>query len=102
MSEELRVHKYLLAYALDLNFLTTALYPHGESFLAPHMQIVTIDHSMWFHHEFRFDEWLLYEIDSPVAAGGTGLVRGKIYNRDGLLVASSIQEGLIRKKHQSK
>ncbi len=102
MPDDLRVHQYLLAYASDFNFLPTALYPHGESFLAPHMQVVTIDHSMWFHHEFRFDEWLLYEIDSPVAAGGTGLVRGKIYNRDGLLVASSIQEGLIRKRNLEK
>ncbi|MCE0557505.1 MULTISPECIES: acyl-CoA thioesterase II [unclassified Motilimonas] len=102
MPDDLRVHQYLLAYASDFNFLPTALYPHGESFFSPHMQVVTIDHSMWFHHEFRFDEWLLYEIDSQAAAGGTGLVRGKIFNRDGLLVASTIQEGLIRKRPEKK
>lgn len=102
MPDDLRVHQYLLAYASDFNFLPTALYPHGESFFSPQMQVVTIDHSMWFHHEFRFDEWLLYEIDSPAAAGGTGLVRGKIFNRAGVLVASTIQEGLIRKKPEKK
>ncbi|RJG51337.1 acyl-CoA thioesterase II [Motilimonas pumila] len=98
MPDDLRVHQYLLAYASDFNFLPTALYPHGESFLCPTTQVVTIDHSMWFHHDFRLDDWLLYEIDSPAAAGGTGLVRGKVFNREGVLVASTIQEGLIRKK----
>lgn len=96
MPDDLRVHKYLLAYASDFNFLLTALQPHGKSFLAPHMQVATIDHAMWFHQDFRFDEWLLYAVDSPSASGARGLVRGQFFNRAGVLVASTIQEGVIR------
>lgn len=96
MPDDMRIHKYLLAYASDFNFLPTALQPHGKSFMAPNMQVATIDHAMWFHHDFRFDEWLLYAVDSPVASGGRGLVRGQFFNRAGTLVASTIQEGVIR------
>ena len=96
MPDDLRVHKYLLAYASDFNFLPTALQPHGKSFLAANMQVATIDHAMWFHQDFRFDDWLLYAIDSPSASGGRGLVRGQFFNRAGTLVASTIQEGVIR------
>lgn len=96
MPDDLRVHKYLLAYASDFNFLPTALQPHGKSFMAPNMQVATIDHAMWFHQDFRFDDWLLYAVDSPSASGGRGLVRGQFFNRDGKLVASTIQEGVIR------
>jgi len=96
MPDDLRVHKYLLAYASDFNFLPTALQPHGKSFMAPNMQVATIDHAMWFHQDFRFDDWLLYAVDSPSASGGRGLVRGQFFNRAGLLVASTIQEGVIR------
>ncbi len=102
MPSDLRVHQYLLAYASDFNFLPTALQPHGESFLSPDMQVVTIDHSMWFHHEFKLDEWMLYSVDSPVASAGTALVRGKFYTREGKLVASTMQEGLIRKRSRKK
>ncbi|MEE2002205.1 acyl-CoA thioesterase II [Alkalimonas sp. MEB108] len=96
MPDDLRVHKYLLAYASDFNFLPTALQPHGRSFLAPNMQVATIDHAMWFHQDFRFDDWLLYAVDSPSASGGRGLVRGQFYDRAGRLVASTMQEGVIR------
>lgn len=96
MPNDLRVHKYLLAYASDFNFLPTALQPHGRSFMAPNMQVATIDHAMWFHQDFRFDDWLLYAVDSPSASGGRGLVRGQFFNRQGQLVASTIQEGVIR------
>lgn len=98
MPSDLRVHRYLLAYASDFNFLPTALQPHGVSFLNPDMQVVTVDHSMWFHHDIRLDEWLLYAVESTVASDGRGLVRGQFFTREGKLVASSIQEGLIRKK----
>lgn len=96
MPDDLRVHKYLLAYASDFNFLPTALQPHGRSFMAPQMQVATIDHAMWFHRDFRFDDWLLYVVDSPAASGGRGLVQGHFFSRDGNLVATTIQQGVIR------
>ncbi|MFM2480246.1 acyl-CoA thioesterase II [Celerinatantimonas sp. YJH-8] len=96
MPDDIRIHRYLLAYASDYNFLPTALLPHGRSFFDPALQVATIDHSMWFHHPFRLDDWLLYVTDSPVASSGHALVRGQFFNRDGVLVASTAQEGLIR------
>lgn len=98
MPDDHRIHKYLLAYASDFNFLPTALQPHGLSFAHPKMQMATIDHAMWFHREFRMDDWLLYAIDSPSATNARGLVRGQVFNRQGELVASTIQEGLIRQR----
>ncbi|GAD01085.1 acyl-CoA thioesterase II [Agarivorans albus] len=98
MPDDGRIHRYLLAYASDFNFLPTALQPHGRSFIEPQMQTATIDHSMWFHHDFRLDEWLLYVVDSPAASNGRGLVRGQFFTRDGKLVASTIQEGVIRER----
>ncbi|MER2490896.1 acyl-CoA thioesterase II [Catenovulum sediminis] len=92
------VHKYLLAYASDFNFLVTALQPHGRTFMDPGLQVATIDHSMWFHRPFNFDDWLLYQIDSPSASGARGLVRGQIFDRQGNLVASCAQEGVMRDK----
>lgn len=97
MPDDPRIHKYLLAYASDFNFLPTALQPHGASFAQPDMQMATIDHSMWFHKDFRMDDWMLYAIDSPVACGARGLVRGQFFTRDGVLVASTAQEGVMRK-----
>lgn len=98
LPDDLRVHQYLLAYASDFNFLPTSLQLHGKTFADPHMQMATIDHAMWFHRPFRMDEWVLYAIDSPTAQGARGLVRGQIFSRDGTLVASTIQEGLIRER----
>lgn len=98
MPDDLRIHKYLLAYASDFNFLPTALQPHGVSFASPKLQMATIDHAMWFHRDFRMDDWLLYAIDSPSASNARGLVRGQIFNRSGQLVASTIQEGVIRNR----
>ena len=92
------VHTALLAYASDYSFLTTALRPHGVGWLTPGMQVASIDHVMWFHQPFRADEWLLHVIDSPNARGGRGLVRGSVYASDGRLVASTAQEGLIRRR----
>lgn len=97
LPDDQAVHKYLLAYASDFNFLPTALQPHGVSFASPKMQMASIDHAMWFHRPFRMDDWLLYAIDSPSASNARALVRGEIYNRQGELVASTAQEGLIRK-----
>jgi acyl-CoA thioesterase-2 len=98
MPDDGRIHRYLLAYASDFNFLPTALQPHGRSFIDPKIQTATIDHSMWFHQDFRLDEWLLYVVDSPAASNGRGLVRGQFFTRDGKLVASTIQEGVIRER----
>lgn len=60
------------------------------------MQVATIDHAMWFHREFRMDDWILYAVDSPSASGGRGLVRGQFFNQQGQLIASTMQEGVIR------
>lgn len=97
MPDDLRTHQYLLGYASDFNFLPTALQPHGHGFLEPGMQVATIDHSMWFHRPFRLDDWLLYAVESPSASGARGFVRGQFYTRDGILVASTVQEGVIRR-----
>jgi len=98
LPDDLRIHNCMLAYASDFHFLPTALLPHGASHLLPNFQIATIDHSMWFHHPFRFDDWLLYCMDSPSASSGRGLVRGQIFSRQGELVASTMQEGVIRQR----
>jgi len=90
------LHRYLLAYVSDYSFVMTALTPHGMTWLTPGMQVASIDHVMWFHQPFRCDEWLLHVMESPSAHGARGLVRGRIFTRDGRLVASTAQEGLIR------
>jgi len=93
-SDEDRVHRCLLAYVSDYNLLDTATLPHAASFV--HLQMASIDHAMWFHRPFRVDDWLLYAVDSPSASGARGFARGAIFTRDGRLVASTAQEGLIR------
>ncbi|MGE5257027.1 MAG: acyl-CoA thioesterase II [Hyphomicrobiales bacterium] len=90
------VHQYLLAYASDYGLVVTSLYPHGQSFWQPEMQVASLDHAMWFHRPFRMDEWLLYAMHSSNACKARGLAFGKVFNRDGILVASVAQEGLIR------
>ncbi len=89
-------HRYILAYASDFHLVGTALYPHGKTFWSRDMQVASLDHSIWFHRKFRMDDWLLYAMKSPVAASGRGLNIGSIYTRQGVLVASVAQEGLIR------
>jgi acyl-CoA thioesterase-2 len=92
------LHRYLLAYASDHSLITTALLPHGVSWLTPGMQVASLDHVMYFLQPFRVDEWLLYALDSPAAHGARGLARGRIFTQDGRLVATTTQEGLIRKR----
>ena len=94
------LHACLLAYASDTGFIATALLPHGVTWIAPGMQVASLDHVMWFHQPLRVDEWLLYVMDSPSAHGARGLVRARIYTRSGTLVASTAQEGLIRRRPQ--
>jgi acyl-CoA thioesterase-2 len=90
------LHRALLAYASDFHLIGTATLPHGISYLTHNVQMASLDHALWFHRPFRVDEWLLYSFDSPTAQGGRGLARGQIFSRDGRLIASSAQEGLIR------
>jgi acyl-CoA thioesterase-2 len=89
------IHRALLAYVSDMSLLDTSLLPHGKSIFSD-MQVASLDHAMWFHRPFRADDWLLYAQDSPSASGARGFNRGAIYRRDGTLVASVAQEGLIR------
>lgn len=90
------LHQYLLAYSCDFHFLTTALQPHGVNWLTPGMQVASLDHAMYFHRPFRLDDWLLHLVESPSSSGARGLVRGRFFTRDGRLVATTAQEGLIR------
>ncbi len=90
------LHRCLLAYVSDFNLLDTAMMPHGISLATRTMAIASIDHAMWFHRTVRVDDWLLYATDSPSASGARAFVRGSVFTRDGRLVASTSQEGLVR------
>jgi acyl-CoA thioesterase-2 len=79
-----------------MTLLDTALMPHGIGWFSDEIQMASLDHAMWFHRRFRVDDWLLYVQDSPSASGARGFNRGLIYTRDGTLVASVAQEGLMR------
>lgn len=97
--DDRRIHQYLLGYASDFNFLPVALQPHGKGFLEPGLQIATIDHSMWFHRPFDLNQWLLYSVESTSASGARGFVRGEFYTQQGELVASTVQEGVMRQRN---
>ena len=90
------LHRCLLAYASDFGLLDTALRPHAMNMMSSKLVIASIDHAMWFHRKVRVDDWLLYAMDSPSASGARGFTRGSLFSRDGVLVASASQEGLIR------
>jgi len=92
------LQRALLAYISDRGLLSAALLPHGLTFLQRNFQGASLDHAMWFHQPFRLDDWLLYHMESPIATGGRGYLRGQIFTRDGRLVASVAQEGLLRVK----
>lgn len=89
-------HRAVLAYASDYGLIVTALRPHGRTVRSRDMMVASLDHSIWFHRPFRIDEWLLYVVDAPVSSGGRGFARGTYFTRDGELVASVAQEGLVR------
>jgi acyl-CoA thioesterase II len=97
LSDDAVLHACVLTYASDMTLLDTALLPHGGSWHDPSMFMASLDHAMWFHRPFRADEWLLYSQDSPSASAGRGLGRGAIHTADGRLVATVVQEGLIRR-----
>jgi acyl-CoA thioesterase-2 len=98
IGEDARMHQVILAYASDMNLLSTAMRPHGVAWQTPGLQSASLDHAMWFHKPSNFNDWHLYTQDSPSASGGRGFVRGAIYGQDGTLVASVAQEGLMRLK----
>jgi len=93
---DLALHQCLLAYASDMSLLDTGLLPHGIGWFDKKVQMASLDHAMWFHRPFRVDDWLLYVQDSPSASGARSFNRGLLYGRDGKLVASVAQEGLMR------
>jgi acyl-CoA thioesterase II len=90
------MNRCLLAYVSDFNLLETATLPHGISALSGRAVVASIDHAMWFHRPLRVDDWLLYAVDSPSASGARGFARANVFARDGRLVASTAQEGLVR------
>ncbi len=92
----------ILAYLSDMTLLDTSLHPHGRSIFDRDLQVASLDHAMWFHRPFRLDDWLLYAQDTPSASGARGFNRGSLYTRDGILVASVTQEGLIRVHEKEK
>jgi acyl-CoA thioesterase-2 len=96
LPDDPRLHQCVLAYLSDWVLLDTAMLPHAVSWTATNMQSASLDHALWFHRSFRADEWLLFVQDSPSASGARGFNRGLIYRRDGALVGSVAQEGLIR------
>ena len=96
LPDEPALHACLLAYVSDYQFMITALAPHGVSWMSRSLQLASIDHVVWFHRPFRCDDWLLHAIESPTAQAARGLVRGEVFTRDGRLIASTAQEGLMR------
>lgn len=102
IDEQPWLHHCLLAYASDMRLLGTATRPHGVSWMTGNMMGASLDHSMWFHAPVKFDEWLLYSMDAPFAGGARSFNRGKIFNRDGKLIASVAQEGLMRPINKDK
>ncbi len=90
------LHQCILGYASDFTLLDTALIPHGRWILDPSVQSASLDHAMWLHRPFRADDWLLYVQTSTNANGARGFARGSVFDRQGVLVASVAQEGLIR------
>ena len=95
LADQPSIHTELLAYMSDNYLLSTALLPHALIFDSPALQTASIDHGLWFYGDFRADEWLYYHLASPCAAGGRGFNMGSIYTRDGRLVATAVQEGLM-------
>jgi acyl-CoA thioesterase II len=90
------LHACAATYCSDLMLLSTSLLPHGLMLGDPRLQIASLDHAVWFHAPFRADDWLCYEQEGPWAGGGRGLCRGSLFDRGGTLVATVMQEGLIR------
>ncbi|PKB25826.1 acyl-CoA thioesterase-2 [Novosphingobium kunmingense] len=97
LPDDPRVHRAVLAFASDMGLLGTCALPHGLSWARGEVISASLDHAVWFHEPFRVDEWLLYATDSPWSGSGRGFNRGRVFSRDGRLVASVAQEGMIRR-----
>ena len=95
VGDDLALHQAILTYASDFGLLGTGMMAHGLSFADPNVHAASLDHTLWFHHPFRADEWLLYDMESPSASNSRAFNRGMIY-QNGKLVASVCQEGLMR------
>ncbi len=98
LPNEPAIHQCVLAYASDLTLLDAALIPHGRTVFDKTIMAASLDHALWLHRPFRADDWLLYAQDSPSLSGARGFSRGLIFTRDGTLVASVAQEGLVRER----
>lgn len=96
LPDDPRIHRAVLAYASDMHLLATSTRPHGVNWYRGEIKAASLDHAIWFHEPFRADEWLLHVTDSPWAGGSRGFTRGQIFSRDGRLVTSTSQEGMIR------
>ena len=96
LADDPMLHTAAFTYASDMTLLGSTLVPHRLHIAHPRLQSASLDHSIWFHHPFRADEWLLYDQISPSASGGRGLAIGRVFTQDGKLVASVAQEGLVR------
>jgi acyl-CoA thioesterase-2 len=89
------LHQCMLTYASDLTLLGSVPARHDLA-TTSEVQMASLDHAVWFHQPFRADHWLLYVCHSPVASGARGLATGRFFTRDGQLVATCVQEGLVR------
>jgi len=98
LGDDLALHQCILAYASDFTLLDTALIAHGRFVFDPNLMLASLDHAVWFHEPFRADEWLLYAQDSPSSGAARAFCRGTLFTRDGRLVASTAQEGLVRER----
>jgi acyl-CoA thioesterase-2 len=98
LPDDERLHRNLLAYASDFFLLGTSMLPHGVSEFEGRLVMASLDHAMWFHRPLRVDDWLLYALESPSASGARGFAQAGVFSRDGRLVATSAQEGLVRIK----
>lgn len=101
IGDDPRMHQVILAYASDMNLLSTAMRPHGVHWQTPGFQSASLDHAVWFHQPTDFNAWHLFHQDSPSGFDGRGFIRGALYSEDGRLVASVAQEGLIRMRAKS-
>jgi acyl-CoA thioesterase-2 len=96
LGDDVKMQQAALAYASDMAFMESALRPHGLIWTTPGLQAASLDHAMWFHYPFDFNDWTLFHQDSPSASQGRGLVRGQMFSKDGKLLASVAQECLMR------
>jgi acyl-CoA thioesterase-2 len=101
LPDEPAIHQCVLAYASDMTLLDSALVPHGRTVFEKSIMGASLDHALWLHRPFRADDWLLYAQDSPNLSGARGFSRGLIFARDGTLVASVAQEGLLRERRET-